>query len=210
MSKLPCFRERLNQLLTNSGKTIVAFAEFLGTSRQSLGYYLNGERIPDAVMVKQICERCNVSADWLLGLSDTKKPDADLRTACEYTGLSEAAVDNLHAWRTEKPVETLPDQTTVLHGDHSPCFKSLEILIGLPEGNALLHDLLGFVCADRNAIFTLQAGQTKPIEGDAFFQTGKGLYSPVRSSDIDRLLRMRLSDDIQAIKTKCPVMKRKE
>ena len=95
MCKMSCFRERLNQLLTDSGKTIVAFAEFLGTSRQSLGYYLNGERVPDALMVKQFCERCNVSADWLLGLSETKKIDADLRAAVEYTKLSEEAIETL-------------------------------------------------------------------------------------------------------------------
>lgn len=92
MCKMPCFRERLNQLFINSGKTIVDFAKTLGTSRQSLGYYLNGERIPDAHMVKQICERCHISADWLLGLSDVKSPEADLKAVCDYVGLSEKSI----------------------------------------------------------------------------------------------------------------------
>ena len=100
--KMPCFRERLNKLLIESNKTIVAFADFLGTSRQSLGYYLNGQRIPDALMIRQICERCNVSADWLLGLSDVKSPDANIKAICEYTGLSEKAIEYLHEVRTEK------------------------------------------------------------------------------------------------------------
>ena len=95
MCKMPCFRERLNELLSDSGKTIIAFAEFLGTSRQSLGYYLNGERIPDALMVKQFCERCHVSADWLLGLSDVKTPDSEVQAICKTTGLSEATISLL-------------------------------------------------------------------------------------------------------------------
>ena len=95
MRQLPIFKERLNQLLIESGKTIVAFAEALGTSRQSLGYYLNGERIPDAKMIRQICERCNVSADWLLGLSDVKKPNADLQAVSKYIGLSDEAIAGL-------------------------------------------------------------------------------------------------------------------
>lgn len=95
MCKMPCFRERLNQLFINSGKTIVDFAKTLGPSRQSLGYYLNGERIPDAHTVKQICERCNVSADWLLGLSDVESPDTDMQAVCKYLGLSEETVSFL-------------------------------------------------------------------------------------------------------------------
>lgn len=92
MCKLPNFRKRLNQLLVESGNTIVAFADFLGVSRQSLGYYLNGERIPDILIFKQICERCKVSADWLLGLSDVKTPDAGIQAICKSTGLSEKTI----------------------------------------------------------------------------------------------------------------------
>ena len=94
--KMPIFRERLNKLLTDSGESIVSFAKFLGTSRQSLGYYLNGERIPDALMIRKICERCNVSSDWLLGLSDASSRNPDAHSAADYTGLSDKAVSLLH------------------------------------------------------------------------------------------------------------------
>ena len=117
MCKMPCFRERLNQLLTDSGKTIVAFAEFLGTSRQSLGYYLNGERVPDALMVKQICERCNVSADWLLGLSDVQKCDTDLQAVCEYTGLSENAINNILYAKNDEHQSTIKTLDALLSND---------------------------------------------------------------------------------------------
>jgi hypothetical protein len=42
-----------------------------------------------------------VSADWLLGLSDTQSPDADVQQVCKYTGLSEEAVHQLH--RLDQP-----------------------------------------------------------------------------------------------------------
>ena len=90
-------------LLAESGQTIIAFAKTLGTSRQSLGYYLNGERIPDALMVRQIAERCNVSADWLLGLSDVRTQDTDLKEICAYTGLSDTAIIHIHNLEKHSP-----------------------------------------------------------------------------------------------------------
>lgn len=45
------------------------FAKHIGISRQSIGFYESGKRVPDANTIKLICEKCNVSSDWLLGLS---------------------------------------------------------------------------------------------------------------------------------------------
>ncbi|MCR4885455.1 MAG: helix-turn-helix domain-containing protein [Clostridiales bacterium] len=92
--------KRLGELLQNfkqlgNKRTIGDFANFIGTSRQSLGYYLKGERKPDADMVKQICERCNVSSDWLLGLSAVKKPNAELQAISDYTGLSPESLNTI-------------------------------------------------------------------------------------------------------------------
>ena len=74
------------------------FAEFLDISRQTVGFYCNGERIPDALGLKKIAEKCNVSADWLIGLSDIKSIDQDVKVACEYTGLTEEAVETLRSF----------------------------------------------------------------------------------------------------------------
>lgn len=48
-----------------------------------------GERIPDVETLYNIADKCNVSADWLIGLSDVRACDDDIKTACRYTGLSE-------------------------------------------------------------------------------------------------------------------------
>lgn len=200
MCKLPSFRERLNQLLTESGNTIVAFAEFLGTSRQSLGYYLNGERIPDALMVKQICKRCNVSSDWLLGLSDVKQPDADLRAVCEYTGLSSQAASSLHSWLNEVPERIEPDGTHVIEGNHAPCIKALNIILGLPSGHDLLYALRDYILTSRKKVYTLQDGQNEPVEGDAFIQVERGTIKHMRRRDIDRWLLMGVQDCVQLLR----------
>ena len=66
--RLPIFTERFRELQGDRSNT--EFAEFLEISRQTVGFYCNGDRIPDALTLKQIAEKCGVSADWLLGISN--------------------------------------------------------------------------------------------------------------------------------------------
>ena len=82
--------------MQNEGLNTTEFAERLGLSRQTLGFYLNGDRIPDALTLRQICEKCSVSADWLLGLSMDPNPDSSIQGACSYTGLSGESVSKIH------------------------------------------------------------------------------------------------------------------
>lgn len=66
MAKLPIFAERLAEL--KGGMSAPEFATVISVSRQTVNFYLRGERIPDAETLCRICERCGVSADWLLGI----------------------------------------------------------------------------------------------------------------------------------------------
>lgn len=94
--RFPCFRERLNDLMKNEQMSTTEFAEKLGLSRQTVGFYLNGDRIPDALTLRQICERCSISADYLLGRSDVASQREDIQVSHITTGLSEKAVSYLH------------------------------------------------------------------------------------------------------------------
>lgn len=67
-NRIPIIRERLLELQGNLSN--VDFAKKLGLSRQTVGFYINGDRIPDAETLKKICQCCNVSADYILGLSE--------------------------------------------------------------------------------------------------------------------------------------------
>lgn len=88
--RFPIFRERFSQLRGDMKQD--EFAEFLGFSRPTVALYESGKRVPDAVALKTIAEKCGVSADWLIGLSDVKTNSIDLKNVCDYTGLSVEAV----------------------------------------------------------------------------------------------------------------------
>ncbi len=90
-NRLPVLRERLNELL--GGMSSTEFAKKVGLSRQTVGFYLNGDRIPDSESLLQICEKCEVSADWLLGLTkDTATQTTE--EAKEMTATAEVIIDD--------------------------------------------------------------------------------------------------------------------
>lgn len=90
------FKDRMRQLRLSKGMTQEAFASFLGLSRPTIGFYERADqengRVPDAETLKNICEKCEVSADFLL-CTDDKKAVTETST---YTGLSEEAIEHLH------------------------------------------------------------------------------------------------------------------
>ena len=92
-NRLPVFTRRFRELQGERSNT--EFADFLGISRQTVGFYCNGDRIPDAVVLRQIAEKCGVSADWLLGLSEIKSMDTTIQQICNFTGLNESAVSSI-------------------------------------------------------------------------------------------------------------------
>lgn len=63
---------RLRAIMDNKKITLVALAEKTGIKRQSLGNYKDGNSVPDANALKKLAEALEVSADYLLGLSDSK------------------------------------------------------------------------------------------------------------------------------------------
>ena len=91
-ARLPIFTERFREL--QGEKTNTEFADFLGISRQTVGFYCNGDRVPDALTLIKISQKCGVSADWLLGLSDYKNKETESTSAKEL-GLSEKSVNFL-------------------------------------------------------------------------------------------------------------------
>ena len=92
----------LRKLMEDRGTTQQALAEYLGVTRQTISCYCLGTIYPDWETIVKIAQYYNISADWLLGLSDVVKPEADLRAACDYTGLSDSTVEKLHEYRKKK------------------------------------------------------------------------------------------------------------
>lgn len=96
--QVPGMSERLNELMRQYDSQ-ADFAKALGISRQTVGFWLNGERVPDAANLLIISEKTGKSVEWLLGKAPPEKQTADqqLRAASEYTGLSEKSVQILHS-----------------------------------------------------------------------------------------------------------------
>ena len=69
------------------------FADSVGISRGAMSYYEQEARTPDIGVLRAICEKYNISADYLLGLiPDTNHSVSDV---CLETGLSPIAVKKL-------------------------------------------------------------------------------------------------------------------
>ena len=64
------FLKRLESL--QGATPTAAFARQLGVNQKTLDHLVKGERKPSVEIVVAICSKLNVSADWLLGLSDEK------------------------------------------------------------------------------------------------------------------------------------------
>lgn len=74
------FRERLGELIEREGSSRAAFAARIGLDRSTLSQLLSTEnaRLPRAETVAAIAREMQVSADWLLGLSQDERPGAEL------------------------------------------------------------------------------------------------------------------------------------
>jgi transcriptional regulator with XRE-family HTH domain len=76
MGDIYIFRERFKKLVGNS--THEEVAERIGTSRQNVGNWLNGKSRPNIYELSKIAKYFNISADYLLGITEGKTPMAYL------------------------------------------------------------------------------------------------------------------------------------
>lgn len=104
-AKHPIFAKRLVESMAAAGyKSQDDLAKELNIQRQTISNYMNGARTPNTYTLKQLCKALGVSADYLIGLTDTGNftANADVRTISEYTGLSNDAVEFLHCLASGK------------------------------------------------------------------------------------------------------------
>jgi transcriptional regulator with XRE-family HTH domain len=87
--RLLAFRTRFRECRGDMPQT--DFADKIGVARATVGLYESGQRIPDAVILLQIAERCGVSCDWLLGRTSDKSGNADVGAVEKRLGLSPEA-----------------------------------------------------------------------------------------------------------------------
>ncbi|MDL2254253.1 helix-turn-helix domain-containing protein [Ruminococcaceae bacterium OttesenSCG-928-I18] len=70
------------------------FADSVGVSRGAMSYYEQESRTPDIGVLRAICVKYNISADYLLGI--IPDPNHSVADVCHETGLSPEAVKKLN------------------------------------------------------------------------------------------------------------------
>ena len=101
------FGKRLKELRKANGYTIEQFADMVGISKSTLGYYENDKRMPDIEILTRIADTLNVNADYLIGRTNTTALKGKMKTVCEFTGLSDCAVEYLSELVKNKDYEKL-------------------------------------------------------------------------------------------------------
>lgn len=89
------FPENLSSLMTSHKITQETLASAIGVKRQTISLYKTGQSTPDIEQLAKIAQYFNVSADWLLGLSNAQSRDESMQVACVTTGLSQMATEIL-------------------------------------------------------------------------------------------------------------------
>lgn len=85
---------RIQALREEKGITQIELAKALNVkNRENIARWELGTRELKAGTIIQIAKYFNVSADYLLGLSDVKTTEQNIKIACEVTGLSEKAIN---------------------------------------------------------------------------------------------------------------------
>lgn len=87
-------------------------ADYLGIKRQTVSLYLSGQSMPDASQIRKIALYFNVSADYLLGLSNLESLDYSVQEVQRVTGLSDDAINRLKMLK--KLVDTPRDGNTLI------------------------------------------------------------------------------------------------
>ena len=64
------FKKRFNEILKISGKTQVEIAKAVHVTKQCITDYKTGKSVPSIETLYLLCKFLEVSADYLLGLSD--------------------------------------------------------------------------------------------------------------------------------------------
>lgn len=90
------FQKHFSELRAESGLSQAKLGKELGLSAATIGYYENGDRLPDIEIAARIATYFHASVDYLLGLSECKSAEPDVKVACKVTGLSEKAIENIN------------------------------------------------------------------------------------------------------------------
>lgn len=86
MEEFDILAQRLKTLRSEMNMTQVQFAKKIGFTQATLSAYENSQKKPSLDIIMDIAKKCEVSLDWLCGLSENK------RETLEFTNYRDAAL----------------------------------------------------------------------------------------------------------------------
>lgn len=89
------FAQRLKELRLEKGLSQQELAEKLNISGKTVSGYENNVSQPNLDLLIEMARLFNVSVDYILGLSNVKTVDSNIKAINEFTGLSEEAIKTL-------------------------------------------------------------------------------------------------------------------
>ncbi len=110
------FPERLAECMRATNTNQTQLATLLGVKHQTVASYRSGKSSPNWKTLAQIARHFNVSADYLIGLSDVPTPSTDKRAVCDYLGISDKAVDMLLCMKDDNVVRMIGSQDDLESG----------------------------------------------------------------------------------------------
>lgn len=91
-NKNALFPSRLRELRSEKGVSQETLSKVLGVSKSTIGLWENGDTLPDAKAIYDLARYFEVSAEYILCRTHIKSVNADIKSVCEFTGLSEDVV----------------------------------------------------------------------------------------------------------------------
>lgn len=194
------FPTRLRKLMENRGITQKTLADAINMRPQTVSLYTTGQSSPDVNALKKIAEFFNVSADYLLGLTDVKKPDATIQAICEYTGFSENALSALHSLHIAVQTHDLQhlsgSLTELLKLAHIP--NELDVLNYLLSSGSMQELLSGFVELWQRTI-SAQGSMEWPLVDYRIYEALPDGYAILSPSERSQVAHYELSINFERI-----------
>ncbi|WP_296561971.1 helix-turn-helix transcriptional regulator [uncultured Acetobacterium sp.] len=119
------FAVKLQSLIIESGKSIKQLAVEIGVPSGSLSKYQNNAAEPGINSLYKIADYFNVSADYLLGITDQRTSNIDDKAIHETIGLSDKAIEKLKGYKKYLPGVLIPTINSLIEYEDDPYHLSM-------------------------------------------------------------------------------------
>lgn len=217
------FPSRFRNLIEEKGTTLDVLAAEFNTTRQTVSNWQNGVTVPDAVSICDIARYFGVTTDYLLGLTDVKTIETDVRAVAEYTGLSQKAISTLQDHYLSKTIEWGRYRRMVLNEflENTELIKEFTnflVLFRNFAGKKVEYSILSSKYYMRDATDDMDLYQFKVqnrinmfVESQRQEATKNSIHSIAKKFECqDKIENMSLEDSIEFLRKKCADEEKKE